>query len=149
MLYNVLCGVVCCVLWDNDHAPCSRRSAAPLWLFSMDQPTGSKVLQFHHPAEWWSLQGIDPRSLATAIRRIAKTHRRTHSGAHSGTHSRTFRRARSRAHSRTPGRTHSSTYSRAHRRAPCRAHSRAHSRVMHLAEHIAEHIAEHPTTHTA
>ena len=51
----------------GDLAPCLRHYGAPLWLFSMDKPAGSKVLRFLHPAERCLLQGIDPRSLPKSL----------------------------------------------------------------------------------
>ena len=35
----------------NDVAPCLRHSGVPLWLISMDNPTGAKVSRLLHPAE--------------------------------------------------------------------------------------------------
>ena len=51
----------------SDLAQCLRHSGVPLWLFSMDKPTGSKVLRVPHPAERCLLQGIDPRSLPEGL----------------------------------------------------------------------------------
>ena len=47
----------------DDLAPCLRHSGTPLWLFSMDNPNGSKVLRSFHLAERCAPQGIGPRSL--------------------------------------------------------------------------------------